>query len=176
MGRSAYLDDLLATNAMMMERDIAHARERLSGTTDGTDVPPILRCLSPEEWGLVRSIIEETLEKSGRLTESMKIPLLYLAAESWNTVFWVIEHAWHDEWEMEEVLSRSYRLAVETAVLQMLPCMLPPNRLQELTKKYEQTRTNVHDIGELFHTIQRIREEAQKRAEAIRRWCCAHGE
>ncbi len=46
----AYLEDLLATNTKRMERNIADARERFSIDTSSTDVPPILRGLSSEEW------------------------------------------------------------------------------------------------------------------------------
>ena len=166
-----YLDDFLATNMKKMERDIVDARERFSVNTSSTDVPPILRGLSHEEWGLARSIIEETLRCSGRLTDGIKIPLLYLEAGSWDTIFWVIEHSWREELELEEVLVQSYREELEGTILRTLPYMLPPHRLQELALQHEQRVGKIQDVSKLFREIQRIREEAGRRAEAITAWC-----
>lgn len=167
----AYLDDFLATNTKRMERNIADVRERFSVDTNSTDVPPILRGLSHEEWGLVRSIIHEILTHDDRLTDSVKIPLLYLEAESWDTIFWIMEHAWCEELEMEEILVQSYREEVETTVLRTLPCMLPPHRLRELALQHERRVGNIQDTDRLFREIQRIREETEERATAIRKWC-----
>lgn len=168
---TAYLEDLLATNIKRMERDIANTREQFSVDTGSTGVPLILRGLSQEEWGVTRSIIDEALRSSGRLTESVKIPLLYLAAESWDTVFWTIEHAWREELELEEPLIQSYCEEIKTLVLQTLPCMLQPHRLQELALQHEQQMGKIFDAGQLFRAIQRIREESDQRSTAIRRWC-----
>ena len=167
----AYLEDLLATNTKRMERNIADARERFSIDTSSTDVPPILRGLSSEEWGLVRSIMEETLRRSGRLTDGIKIPLLYLEAESWDTVFWIVEYSWREELELDDVLVQSYREELEGTILRTLPCMLPSHRLQELAAQYKREKNDPQGTEKLFREIQRIREEAEQRVAAIRKWC-----
>lgn len=167
----AYLDDLLAINAKKMEQEIASARECFSVETGSLHIPPILRGLTQEEWSVVRSIVEEALQSRGRLTDNLKLSLLYLSAESWDTVFWTMEQAWREESELEEPLVQSYRKEIEAIVLQTLPCMLPPHRLQELTLQHEREIGKIHDAGGLFREIQRIREEADRRATAIRQWC-----
>lgn len=169
--RIAYLEDLLATNTKNMERDIADARDTFSVEICSTNVPPILCGLSHEEWGLVRSIIYEVLMHNGRLTDSMKIPILYLAAESWDTVFWIIEYSWCEELELEEVIAQSYCEELKGTILRTLPCMLPPHRLQELSAQCTQKKYVPHGTEKLFQEIQRIREESGQRAAAIQAWC-----